>query len=312
LVAVAVSRFLTEPRAEYDPGRYFAFGTETCHLRLGDLSISVNGLSRAQLACLQHNYAGYIHELPDDHSMTAVSVAVHDTPESAFHLKFPPAWVYDMEIIHQPDRVDVSGHGFFGSVAIASPLVANIFTCHKAPDYFHGAFENFVRLLLSYALLENNSLLLHSAGVIVNTGALIFPGYSGAGKTTLSQLAEEAGLSVASDDLNAVVLDSGRCFLSALPFRGDLGGRTPPGRYLLNGFLLHRKAEQHRILPVSRAQFIARLLACSPYVNHDPFRRERLISLIERIADNTRYALLDFRRDAGVWQTIEIESFYGH
>lgn len=244
--------------------------------------------------------------------MPAVSVAIHNAPESAFHLKFPPAWVYDMEIVPHSDRIEVAGHGFFGSVAIAAPFAAYLFTCHEAPDYFRGAFENFVRLLLSYALLENDSLLLHSAGVIVRSGALIFPGFSGAGKTTLSRLAEEAGLSVASDDLNAVVLDSGRCFLSALPFRGDLGGRTPPGRYPLHGFLLHRKAEQHRVLPVSRAQFIARLLACSPYVNHDPFRRERLISLIERIADYARYALLDFRRDAGVWQTIEVESFHGH
>lgn len=217
-----------------------------------------------------------------------------------------------MEVVYGRDRIEAAGHGVFGRLAPCGAPKADVFTCHEASEQFRGAFENVARMLLAYAALENDALLLHSAAVIAQSGVLVFPGHSGAGKTTLSRLAEQAGLAVASDDLNVVVFDAGRCFLDALPFRGDLGGRSPPGRHLLSGILLHQKADRHRVSLATGAQCVARLLACTPYVNLDPFRRERLTTLIEQIVENTRCAVLDFMPDAGVWRTIDTEFTHGY
>ena len=92
-----------------------------------------------------------------------------------------------------------------------------------------------------------------------------------------------AGAEVLSDDLNALCPGDGDaaggagCLVVKLPFTGDLGERRaarPPVR--LGALLRLEQDVVDALTPLSRAETLACLLACAPFVNVDPFRRERL------------------------------------
>jgi hypothetical protein len=107
-----------------------------------------------------------------------------------------------------------------------------------------GVFENFFRLLVAYRLNEIGGALLHSAAVVRDSRAYLFLGRSGAGKSTISKINQDAGLDVLSDDMNALVVENGRTLVEKLPFAGDLGQTAERrGGALLAGIFRLEKAE---------------------------------------------------------------------
>jgi len=94
-----------------------------------------------------------------------------------------------------------------------------------------------------------------------------------------------------------------------LPFTGDLGGRRdalPP--LPLAALLRLEKAAADEIRPLGRAAALAALLACSPAVNVDPYRRERLetvlLALLDRLAAPS-LATLRFTLGGGFWSILD-------
>jgi adenylylsulfate kinase-like enzyme len=127
-------------------------------------------------------------------------------------------------------------------------------------------------------------------------------GLSGAGKSTVSRLALESGRLVLSDDLNAVVVDGGRPWVQQVPFTGDLGGsRTTRGRFPLGRVFRLRQAAAAALRPMSRAEAVALLYGCAPYVNADPLRRDQLLANLEACMAGVPAGELSFRRDGTFW-----------
>ncbi len=95
-------------------------------------------------------------------------------------------------------------------------------TLEVADIYIYFPIENALRILLSRLAAGCSSLLVHAAAVL-GAGcikAAVFPGTSGAGKTTLATAAAEHGAAVLGDDLVFLVKRKGTWFAESSPFTG--------------------------------------------------------------------------------------------
>jgi hypothetical protein len=219
-------------------------------------------------------------------------------------------WEYELDVAWAADSVRLAGIGLLGRLDLRPVLQGTLWTCEDGGERFPGTFENFFRVLVAYRLLDLGAVVLHSAGVVKEGAAYLFLGRSGAGKTTVARLGLARGGEVLSDDLNALVIEGGRCMVRKLPFTGELGERRelrPP--VPLGGLLRLHKDTRDALRPLSRAQALASLLACSPFVNIDPYRRERLEeTLLALLAAGAPAAFaLQFSLSGGFWPILGVE-----
>jgi hypothetical protein len=234
-------------------------------------------------------------------------------------------WDYGLDFDWAPAAVRVAGLGLQGRLdwRPGHPGLAGALWLHEdGGERFPGVFENFLRVLVAYRLLELGGAVLHSAGVVRDGAAFLFLGRSGAGKTTAARLSlARGGMEVLSDDLNALMIGeaesgaesdarsgAGGCVVLKLPFTGDLGERRalrPP--LPLGGLLRLAQDSADALAPLSRAETLACLLACAPFVNVDPHRRERLEEVLLALAAAAapRAFTLRFSLSGGFWSIID-------
>jgi len=253
-------------------------------------------------------------------------------------------WEYGLDFDWSPAAVRLAGLGLVGRLDWLPDrpgMEGALWTPEDGGERFPGVFENFLRVLVAYRLLELGGAVLHSAGVVKDGAAFLFLGRSGAGKTTVARLSLAQGADVLSDDLNAVIaagsgtaVGSGTaagwgaagasrvagaadttatattagCAVLKLPFTGDLGERRavrPP--VPLGGLLRLEQAEADALVPLSRAETLACLLACTPFVNRDPHRRERLEQVLLALAAAAapHAYTLRFSLHGGFWSIIK-------
>jgi hypothetical protein len=223
-------------------------------------------------------------------------------------------WEYGLDFDWAPAAVRLAGLGLQGRLdwLPGHPgLAGALWTYEDGGERFPGVFENFLRVLVAYRLLELGGAVLHSAGVVMDGAAFLFLGRSGAGKTTVARLSLARGAEVLSDDLNALLVagtGAGGCVVLKLPFTGDLGERRalrPP--VPLGGLLRLAQDTADALAPLSRAETLACLLACAPFVNADPHRRERLEQVLLALAAAAapRAYTLRFSLGGGFWSIID-------
>lgn len=222
-------------------------------------------------------------------------------------------WEYGLDLDAGPDAVRLAGLRLSGRLdwrsRFGEGLTGALWTPDAGSDRFAGIFENFFRVLTAYRLLEEGGLLVHGAAVASRGKAVLALGRSGAGKTTFSRLALAQGGEVLSDDLNALRRIPGGTVVEKLPFTGDLGeSGAPAGPFPLAGLLRLEKSPDDAVIPLGRAESIALLLACSPFVNVDLHRREALLanltSLLPAAGDPPAWALR-FTLGGGCWPILE-------
>jgi hypothetical protein len=128
----------------------------------------------------------------------------------------------------------------------------------------------------------------------------VLVGNSGAGKSTTSKLALEAGWEVLSDDLNALKPEGAAWTVEKAPFAGDLGSTTTDARsYPLDGVFWLEKTDRHDLVETSKAVLLARLLGCAPLLNEDPFRVTQALSTLNALVLALGRGTLQFARDEG-------------
>lgn len=213
-------------------------------------------------------------------------------------------WEYGLDFDSGPSSVRLAGIDLAGRLDWRPALGGAFWTpAGKAPspdNRFPGIFENFCRVLVAYRLHELGGAVIHGAAVVDNGEALLFAGPSGAGKSTVSRMALERGLTVLSDDLNALMPGG---TLAALPFTGDLDSRGP-GTYPLRGLFRLEKDTEDGLRPLGRAETAACLLACSPYVNVDPARHAAVLSTLLDLIDGVPGYALRFSLTGRMWSIL--------
>jgi hypothetical protein len=165
--------------------------------------------------------------------------------------------------------------------------------------------ENFLRVLFAWLCLQNNAILLHSAGVIRQGRGYVFFGPSGAGKTTTSYLAAQTA-DVVSDDLTIIRLEQGRCWLYGVPFKGELSDAPRANQHApLFGLYRLRQDTTHYLEPLSSVRGVAELVAAAPFVVSELNLSQQLMALCQQIVATVPVQELHFSRDDGFWKVID-------
>ena len=211
------------------------------------------------------------------------------------------------DFAHDARAVRMAGIDTMARLDLASGLRGALWTPLEEGAAFGGVFENYLRAILAYRLMECGGALIHSASAAdLDGGAYLFVGQSGAGKTTLSLLNRAEGLTVLHDDLNVIYREESETMLTPVPFSGDpqlQGGERRA--YPLRGIFRLSKSDRNGLEPLEYGETIAMLLACSPCVNHDAYRLDKHVSNLEALARSLPAHRLRFSLRGGFRQLIE-------
>jgi hypothetical protein len=271
------------------------------------------GLNAAQEEAVRGRFGTYCDSLGGE-SGAAVDSVLFRAAETDFRTFDLRGWEYGLDLDAAPDAVRLAGLRLVGRLdwrpSPPGRLAGGLWTPDGGGVAFAGIFENFLRVLVAYRLQELGGAVLHCAAVSCPQGARLFLGRSGAGKSTVSRLAEERGLTVLSDDLNALCPDADgapAARVEKLPFTGDYGdSRTPFPSVPLAGLYRLEKDTTDALRPLSRAEAVACLLACSPYVNADPHRHDGLLTNLLRLAASSgRAQALRFSLGGSFWPILD-------
>src|SRR5205823_10646703 len=134
-----------------------------------------------------------------------------------------------------PDRFDLRRYDFGGSLDLARRAVdVTVTEAHEL------TLDSLLRVVLSLVLPRQGGLLVHAAGLARDGRGYLFPGVSGAGKTTVARLSPDATL--LSDELSIVTACTESPYLHGTPFWGELARAGENRAVSLAGIYFLRKA----------------------------------------------------------------------
>lgn len=257
-----------------------------------------SGLSAAQIGVTRDRFHGLCRtSLPTN---SGLQCTLSRVDPRCFRTFETCGWNYTFDRDYHQRSVRLAGLDFLGEISLDAEAHGRLWTSQESPEGFPGVFENFFRVLVAYRLHHMGAVLLHSAAISDGQRAYVFLGRSGAGKSTISRLALDAGWEVLSDDMNALLPGPAGWLVEKLPFAGDLG-QTPTrtSAYPVAGLFWLEQGEIHAIRPLGKALTTARSLVCAPVVNEDPFRLERLLENLGHLIDMVGMRTLCFARAPG-------------
>jgi len=280
------------------------WGAEQIAIRFAGDVYLCSGLSTTQFAAVQQRFSELILPI-EEAPPTAVTILIFRAALADFEDDDRP-WSFDFDLDYAPNTMRVAGFHCMGRLDWAPRLQAALWTPEDSRLVSHSIFENFFRMVVAYRLFEQGGMLLHSATVVNNGDAYMFFGPSGAGKSTISRLSAAAGHAVLSDDMNAVRITPAGALVEKLPFAGDFGqtGHGVSGAYPLRALCRLHKGADPTLHSLSCAKAVAELLGCAPFVNRNPYCRDRLIDQLYAINANIPIQALTFALDNRFWSLL--------
>ena len=290
-------RFLEEP--DLFPARQSGapWGTERVVIHFAGNDYACDGLSASQAEGLRAKFGKLCSTAADGVRPTVVIRIFRVGPED--FVVDGREWEFDFDLDYTATAVTFAGFHFMGRLDFGPPLCAALWTPEDERLVSHAIFENVLRVVAAYHLLEQGGVLLHSAAVVSDAGAHVFFGPSGAGKSTISRLSLTAGCAVLSDDMNALRVTAGGVVVEKLPFAGDLGQtmETADGVYAVRNLCRLEIGSPAALRDVRAAPAIALLLECAPFVNRNPYKHDELIEKLEALNSRMPVRLLTFAMD---------------
>ena len=160
------------------------------------------------------------------------------------------------------------------------------------------------RVLFMGALAHRGAFIVHSCGWSCNGKSMLFPGVSGAGKTTLCRQLMAAGRGrILSDD--RVVLREGPAGFRACgtPWPGDAKqARNESAPLAALGFI--EQAPEHRLTPIPPAEALRRLMEAASIPWYSSALRDLVLPLVERLVAAVPAYRVGFRPDPGVFDVL--------
>lgn len=174
----------------------------------------------------------------------------------------------------------------------------------------HRVIENPVRypfdqILLMYILAPKKGALLHAAGVNLNGKGCIFPGKSGAGKSTITkQFAAVGKTHLLSDDRIIVRKIDGGFKAYGTPWPGEAGIALNESMPLSSIFFLNH-GTTNRIKPIKPRQALERLMPVTSIPWYDKDVIPKILDFCEDLVFNVPAYVLDFKPSVEVAHVLE-------
>jgi hypothetical protein len=275
------------------------WGSETLTIEVAGGPYRISGMAPTQATWVRGRYQD-LCAAASGAARAAIPTTLYRLPEHAFRELDTRGWEYTFDRDYHPECLRLAGRDFVAEVQFAPELRGQVWTSRADSERFSYVIENFFRVLVAYQLTHCGGVLLHSAAFACEDRAHVVFGPSGAGKSTSAGIALEAGWEVLSDDMNALLPGPQGWRVEKLPFAGDLG-QTPSrvGPYPLAGLHWLQQAATHAMQALPAAVALARLLACAPTINEDPYRLDDLLHNLTHLLTQVGAGSLDFARDAG-------------
>jgi hypothetical protein len=165
-----------------------------------------------------------------------------------------------------------------------------------------AGLNSFLRFVYSVVLLKEHGFLVHASGLIKNQKGYLFPGKSGAGKTTISQLSPDATL--LSDDLPLVKMGQApRVF--GTPFWGGLAVAGERTSAPLAGIYFPVKDHENYTEKLKPRQVFEKLLPNVVFFFKNEKFSKQLFNLCFDLAMNIPGYELHFLPDVSFWECMD-------
>ncbi|HTA19946.1 MAG TPA: hypothetical protein VK989_11670, partial [Polyangia bacterium] len=160
------------------------------------------------------------------------------------------------------------------------------------------AMDSLLRVVWSTFLSFDGGALIHSCGVHQGDGALVFPGVSEAGKTTLARKMEDPD-DVLSDEMVALRRgDDGQWRVHGTPFWGDFQrGGVSLRSWPLRGVGFLKQGDAVGAAPLTSAEATLRLLECFVCYQSDAETARRNLAIAVGLCEATRCFEVQSRRE---------------
>ncbi|MGQ0713299.1 MAG: hypothetical protein ACT4PJ_06155 [Gemmatimonadaceae bacterium] len=136
-------------------------------------------------------------------------------------------------------------------------------------------------LLMCRLLMGAGAVIVHGAAVEYDGRALLFVGHSGAGKSTISALAQECGARVLSDDRTILRVAAAGVTAWGTPWHGSHRAGSPTAQPL-DGIFLLVQAARDDVRPLAPTEAAGELLV---RLIHPGASRQQFETLVGRVAD---------------------------
>lgn len=165
------------------------------------------------------------------------------------------------------------------------------------------AIDTVLRLIHTLLLAPEGGFLLHAASATCGGRAVIFPGVSGAGKTTMSRLAP-ADVRVLTDEISYIRRVGEDYVAYGTPFAGELARNGENVRAPIDTVYLLAQGPENRVDTLSGMAAAREILACVLFFAEDARLAQKVFSAAVTFAERVRVRRLTFRPERAAWDCI--------
>ena len=165
------------------------------------------------------------------------------------------------------------------------------------------SLDSVLRIVHTLLLARKGGFLMHASSAIRNGRAFLFPGVSGAGKTTMARLAPPDA-ALLTDEISYVTFDGGRYIAMGTPFFGELARVGENLRAPIECVYLLSKGPENKIEPVVGGDAVRGLLENILFFARDPEFVKLVFDAAVEFASRVPIRRLTFVPDSRVWELI--------
>jgi hypothetical protein len=261
-------------------------------LSIGEVPVLVFSKDREFMAQTEERYANFIYA----EIAPLLTIKVNILPEEMLPRLQTDAEKPEVRFDYGTERGTFAWQGLSGEIDLVRRQARMSSTLNPA------GLNSFLRFVYSVVLLKEHGFLVHASGLIKNEKGYIFPGKSGAGKTTISQLSP--GATLLSDDLPLVKMGQAPLVFGT-PFWGGLAVAGKRTSAPLTGIYFPVKDQKTYAEKLRPRQVFEKLLPNVVFFFKNQKFSKQLFNLCFDLAMNVPGYELHFLPDISFWECID-------
>ena len=265
---------------------------EKLSINIGNVSVCINSPNKNFVDYLKQWYKEFItvFEKPD------INLSIYEVPSKLLRTdRFPDPEYIDITFESEENKLYVNSNKFMGEFNLKN-LEGEL----KCVNYLY--FNPFLRIVFALFLLQNEGFLIHAASIIHNNNGYIFPGGSGAGKSTISKISDDS--TILTDELTLVRKVDEKFVIYGTPFWGEYEVAENKKIEVKELYFL-KKDDKNYIKEISPSMAIKMILPNIFFFNVNKEFTNLIFNLINEFIETVPCYELHFLPDPSFWRLID-------